>query len=69
MSDRLTYENTEVDIATLTDFYFVVVVNIENALLLSGAEPGKDYDMKDLFRLATSFVLDRWKLNKLELST
>ena len=50
----------------LSDEYFAIAYNIEDALLYSGAEPGKDYTRLDLFHLAQPFVLEKFKGVKME---
>jgi hypothetical protein len=35
--------------------------NVEEAMLAAGATPGKDYTYRDLFTLATPFVLEVWR--------
>lgn len=42
---------------SLDDIYLIVARNIEHALMNTGAEPGKDYSILDLFQLAQPFVL------------
>jgi hypothetical protein len=47
------------------DVFLVLACNIEESLMQGGAEPGKDYTTVDLFRLASPFVLARFKEGKL----
>ena len=44
-----------------SDFYVIMAKNIEDALMTARAEPGKDYTILDLFRLAQPFVVEQWK--------
>ena len=41
----------------LTDEYIAAAYSIEQALILSGATPGKDYSILDLFKLAEPYVI------------
>jgi hypothetical protein len=50
----------------LQDFLTIVAQNIETSFLQSGAEPGKDYNYRDLFQLAVPFVRDHAKWNQLK---
>jgi hypothetical protein len=45
----------------LDDFLFTVAESIEEAFLRAGAQPGKDYQYRDLFTLAAPFALEQWK--------
>jgi hypothetical protein len=45
----------------LDDFLFTVAESIEEAFLRAGAQPGKDYNYRDLFTLAAPFALEQWK--------
>ena len=53
----------------LSDFYIMMARNIEDALIFSGAEPGKDYTILDLFKLAQPFVLHRFHSGEIEFRT
>ncbi len=44
----------------LTDLLLALAANIEDALIESGAAPGKDYQVLDLFKLANPYALARW---------
>jgi len=46
---------------TLEDLLLIMAKNVEEAMLSAGATPGKDYTYRDLFTLATPFVLKVWK--------
>lgn len=50
-----------VDHHDLTDLLMVVAKNVENSLIQSGAEPGKDYNVLDLYKLAQPFALELFK--------
>jgi hypothetical protein len=49
----------------LDDFLFTVAESIEEAFRRAGAQPGKDYNYNDLFRLAAPFALEQWKKDEL----
>lgn len=42
---------------TLEDLLLCVAANVEDSLVSSGAQPGKDYSRLDLFKLAQPFAL------------
>jgi hypothetical protein len=44
-----------------TDFFTIVAKNIEDSMIQSGATPGKDYTILDLYKLAQPFVLHCWQ--------
>jgi hypothetical protein len=45
----------------LSEEFIAIAYNIEQAFIISGAKPGKDYTYKDLFQLAQPFVLHMFK--------
>jgi hypothetical protein len=45
----------------LDDFLFTVAESVEEAFLRAGAQPGKDYNYRDLFTLAAPFAIEQWK--------
>jgi len=49
------------DPTALEDLLLVLAKNVEEALVASGAEPGKDYQRLDLFKLALPFAVETWK--------
>ena len=49
----------------LDDFLFTVAESIEEAFRRAGAQPGKDYNYGDLFKLAAPFALEQWKKDEL----
>ena len=53
-----------VDTNSLEDFYMVIAQGIESSLIQSGAVPGTDYTLLDLYKLAQPFVLDRFQTEK-----
>jgi hypothetical protein len=44
-----------------SDFYAIIAKNVEDSLITSGATPGKDYTILDLYKLAQPFVLQCWR--------
>ena len=54
------------DATTLEDAIYLVAFNIEKALLISGAEAGKDYTLLDLHKMAMPLVTEMWKENKIK---
>jgi hypothetical protein len=57
---RLTPQTTVFGRNTFHDFVAFVAQNIESALILNGAVPGKDYTQLDLVKLALPFALKRF---------
>lgn len=53
------------DVNYISDALLVVASNIEDTLLLNGAEPGKDYSYMDLYNLAMKYVLSKDASSKL----
>jgi hypothetical protein len=49
----------------LDDFLFTVAESVEEAFLRAGAQPGKDYNYRDLFTLAAPFAVEQWKKDTL----
>jgi hypothetical protein len=57
---RLITDFDNYDLKTLTDWLSFMAVEIENAMIQSGAEPGKDYTYLDIFKLVIeSHAADR----------
>lgn len=52
------------DTNSLEDFYMVIAQSIEASLIQSGAAPGTDYTLLDLYKLAQPFVLEQFKTEK-----
>ena len=48
---------------TLEDLILIMAKNVEASLVESGAEPGKDYTIRDLFNWGTPFALEVFKKN------
>lgn len=48
-----TYDSTH-----LTDFLQIIAANVEDALISSGATPGVDYSLRDIFEWAMPVFLD-----------
>ncbi len=44
-----------------SSFFAMMAKNVEDSLILSGAIPGKDYTILDIYKLAEPFVLVAWK--------
>lgn len=53
------YETTNPN--TLDDLFLCVAATIEDSLMQSGAKPGIDYSILDLYKLAQPFVLSRYE--------
>ena len=53
---RLTKEFKNIDPDALCDYLSVIACDVEDAMMQSGAEPGKDYAILDLFKLAVTLV-------------
>lgn len=43
---------------TLEDLLLVMAKNVEKSLISAGAEPGKDYSIRDLYNWGTPFALE-----------
>lgn len=50
-----------VNINALEDVLMCLMRTVEEALLMSGAEAGKDYTYRDLLQTATPFALHMWQ--------
>ncbi|MFZ2451347.1 MAG: hypothetical protein WAW36_12590 [Methylovulum miyakonense] len=48
----------------LSDEFMAIAYTIEESLISAGAEPGKDYNILDLYRLAQPFALEIFKSNE-----
>lgn len=55
--DRIVKEYDSYDTDSLTDVLMIIMTDIEDALLQAGAEPGKDYNYRDLMNWAIPFQL------------
>ncbi|WP_444913268.1 hypothetical protein [Microbulbifer sp. PAAF003] len=53
----------EVDQTDLTDMLMIAARNVEDALIQSGATPGKDYNILDVYTLAQPFALELFRTN------
>ena len=47
--------------ACLEDFLLIMAKNIEASLIQGGAEPGKDYSIRDLYSWAMPFAIESFK--------
>ena len=56
-----------VDDRKLGDYWWMAARSTEQSLIQSGAVPGRDYSIMDLYRLARPFVLERFKSEGLNL--
>ncbi|WP_129630269.1 hypothetical protein [Candidatus Oscillochloris fontis] len=63
---RLTREFSTYDASTITDLLSILMANIEDGLLQSGATPGVDYTFRDLATWAMPMVYTGWKKNNLK---
>lgn len=50
-----------VDQNHLADLVMIIAQNIEASLMQSGAEPGKDYTILDLFQMANPYAFEIFK--------
>jgi hypothetical protein len=50
----------------LGDEFLAIAHTIETSLMDSGAVPGQDYNILDLYKLAQPFVLDSYKKDELD---
>lgn len=48
---------------SFSDELLALAFNIEQALILAGAESGKDYTRLDLFKMAEPYMLEKWRTN------
>jgi hypothetical protein len=62
---RLTREFSTYDASTMTDLLSILMANIEDALIQSGATPGVDYTFRDLATWAMPMIYTGWDANKL----
>ena len=53
---------------TLEDLLLVMAKNVETSLLAAGAEPGKDYSIRDLYNWGTPFALDVFRCKDKEIT-
>jgi len=60
-SNRLIREFGQADPKTLEDLWLILARNVEDSLIDSDAQPGKDYTRLDLYKLAQPFVLDMFQ--------
>lgn len=56
------------DPTTLEDLMLCLAATIEDSLLETGANPGVDYTILDLYKLAQPFALECWKDRKSDIS-
>jgi hypothetical protein len=61
MSKKLLREVAQTSQQDLSDVIFAMAKNVEDALIKGGAEPGKDYTIKDLFDWGLPFALEVFK--------
>lgn len=62
-----TYET--VDMSALEDVIYVFALNVEDALITGGAEPGKDYTILDLYKMAMPLAKDYYEKNDVNFVT
>lgn len=63
MAKPLIQKLNEVARGSLSDEYLAMAYTVELSLISAGAEPGKDYTLLDLYRLAQPFALELFKSN------
>lgn len=63
------YTDDQVTLTDMKDYFWLVARTIEQSLVESGAIPGEDYKLLDLYQLAGPFVLDKHKQEPLEILT
>ena len=68
MAKKLIPIMDEMDSGHLGDEFMAVAHTIETSLMDSGAVPGQDYTILDLYTLAQPFVLDKFKSEELEIA-
>ena len=68
MADKLIKDYNNIQADTFEDYFMAIAKNIEESLLQSGATPGKDYNIIDLYKLAQPFVLEQFKKNKISIA-
>ncbi|MGJ0515191.1 MAG: helix-turn-helix domain-containing protein [Methylomicrobium sp.] len=56
------------DLNNLSDYWWLVAKSVEQSLIQSGAVPGQDYSLLDLYELAQPFVLERMKARGLDIT-
>lgn len=61
MSKPLIQKLNEVVPGELADEYLAMAYTIELSLISAGAEPGKDYTILDLYKLAQPFALELFR--------
>ncbi|HDS0959712.1 TPA: hypothetical protein QDZ28_003438 [Pseudomonas putida] len=64
MSKPLIQKLNEVVRGELSDEYLAMAYTIELSLISAGAEPGTDYTILDLYKLAQPFALELFKDNE-----
>lgn len=62
---RLTREFSSTDPTVITDLLSILMANIEDSLLQSGAKPGVDYTFRDLAGWAMPLIAEGWREGKL----
>lgn len=68
MSKGLIRDFSKTDTTTMEDFYLCIAKSIENSLIESGAKPGKDYSIVDVYTLAQPFVMEEFKKGNLSIA-
>lgn len=64
MAKPLIQKLSHVARGALSDEYLAMAYTIELSLISAGAEPGKDYTLLDLYKLAQPFALELFKDNE-----
>lgn len=57
------------DLNNFADYWWLTARATEQSLIQSGATPGQDYSLLDLYRLAQPFVLERMRSPGLDVTT
>jgi hypothetical protein len=63
MAEKLLRDIKPVSPENLDDLMLIMAKNIEESLFKSGARPGLDYSILDLYKLAQPFALEVFKKN------
>lgn len=63
MSDKLIPCFEQVDLDGMKNIWLCMAKSTEASLQQTGDKPGKDYSIRDLYRLAQPFALEQFKNN------
>ncbi len=61
-------DHKHVDLTNFQDFWWLAAKSTEQSLIQSGAIPGEDYSIMDLYKLAQPFVLEKFKNENIDVS-